>query len=103
MIVCTHGNSSERERYGAVASCFACSRARAISLPQAKLEGPAVIDLRSLPPNVAEVYVLTIMQKLQRRCDTHLVLCRPGVAACIASVPGTHCPAPQHVSQTLPT
>jgi len=38
------------------------------TLLQAKLEGPAVIDLRSLPPNVAEVYVLTIMQKLQRRC-----------------------------------
>ncbi len=27
-----------------------------------------MIDLRSLPPNMAEVYVLTIMQKLQRRC-----------------------------------
>ena len=36
-------------------------------LVQAKLEGPAVIDLRSLPPNVAEVYVLTIMRQLQRR------------------------------------
>lgn len=38
-----------------------------VVLAQAKLEGPAVIDLRSLPPNVAEVYVLTIMRQLQRR------------------------------------
>ena len=28
-----------------------------------------MIDLRSLPPNVAEVYVLTIMRQLQRGSD----------------------------------
>ena len=39
------------------------------TLPLVKLDGEVTLDLRSLPPNVAEVYVLTVMGQLQRRRD----------------------------------
>lgn len=47
------------------------------AVPLVKLDGEATIDMRALPPNVAEVYVLAVMGQMQRRRDprreTHLL------------------------------
>lgn len=57
------------------------------AVPLVKLEGDATIDMRSLPPNVAEVYVLAVMGQMQRRRDPRRVL-HPGLKL-IAEVPGS--------------
>jgi hypothetical protein len=43
-------------------------------VPSFKIDSSEPIDLRGMPPAVAEVYVLTVLSALQRLCEARRVV-----------------------------